>query len=146
MKKNLLTVLLTIISICLLSINQNANSQCKWQQKLYDGYEYSTTVPDLIPGTTIQTTPQSFAVHTGTKSLYMNFINTLPGGSLVYDRTITVCANVPIQISAWLTTSFRVYNAMRVSKLLMPIIYSLLTPQVYFARMHLFGHSINLAP
>ncbi|HRA60537.1 MAG TPA: T9SS type A sorting domain-containing protein [Bacteroidia bacterium] len=106
MKKNLLSLLLAITSILMLSINENANSQCKWQQKLYDGYEYSTTVPDLIPGTTIQTTPQSFAVHTGTKSLYMNFINTLPGGSLVYDRTITVCANVPIQISAWLTTSF----------------------------------------
>jgi Secretion system C-terminal sorting domain len=84
----------------------NATAQCTWKTILTDGYEYSTIVPDIIPGTTIHNTPQSFAVRTGAKSLYMNFTNGLPTGSLVYERPITVCPNVPIRITSWITTSF----------------------------------------
>jgi hypothetical protein len=36
----------------------------------------------------------------------MNFVNSLPAGSLVYSRTIAVCPNIPVRISSWITTSF----------------------------------------
>jgi Secretion system C-terminal sorting domain len=105
MLTKLSTLLTTLLLTGLLNINASLG-QCTWRPQLYDGFEYSTAVPDLIPGTTIHTTPQSFAVHSGAKSLYMNFVNSLPGGSLVYQRTIPVCANLPVRVSAWVTTTF----------------------------------------
>ena len=99
--------IITLLSSAIVLIASNvANAQCNWKTIVTDGFEYSTIVPHLIPGTTIHNTPQSFAVHSGSKSLYMNFVNTMPSNSLVYERPVTVCAFVPIRISAWLTTSF----------------------------------------
>ncbi|MBK8847975.1 MAG: T9SS type A sorting domain-containing protein [Bacteroidetes bacterium] len=103
--KNALQYSVAIILASMLFMSQ-LKAQCNWQEKLNDGFEYSTVIPDIIPGTTVHNTPQTFAVHNGLKSVYLNFLNTLPAGSLVYDRTITVCPNVAIQLSAWLTTTF----------------------------------------
>lgn len=100
-----LHTLITLFALTLIS-NGTAIGQCTWHRQSYDGYEYTTIVPGLVAGTTIHNTPQSFAVHTGAKSLYMNFVNTLSPGTLVYQRTITVCPNVPIRLSSWITTSF----------------------------------------
>jgi hypothetical protein len=86
--------------------NFEAKSQCTWHTFLTDGYEYTTTVPGLISGTTTHNTPQAFAVRTGAKSVYMNFVTGLAPGTLVYNRQIITCPNIPINISAWLTTSF----------------------------------------
>ena len=88
-----------------------ANAQCTWQTQLSDGFEYSTICPNLIPGTTVHNTPQSYAVHSGSKSLYMNFINCVGGvgtcaGAMVYQRTISVCPQIPIRFSTWFATSF----------------------------------------
>ncbi len=85
--------------------------QCTWQTELSDGFEYSTVCPYLIPGTTIHNTPQSFAVHGGSLSLYLNFNNCVGGvgtcaGAKVFERGFTVCRNQPHRFSAWLTTSF----------------------------------------
>ena len=86
-------------------------AQCNWTTTITDDFEYTTTCPNLIPGTVIHNTPQSFAVHSGTYSLYLNFINCVNGtgtcaGAKVYERGFTVCRNQPIRFSSWLTTSF----------------------------------------
>jgi hypothetical protein len=89
----------------------HSNAQCTWKQKLSDGFEYQTACPDLVPGMTVHVIPQNFAVHSGNYSLYMNFVNcngstgACPGDT-VYKRTLTVCPNVPFQISSWFTTTF----------------------------------------
>lgn len=88
-----------------------ADAQCNWQTVFTDGFEYTTTIPDLIAGTTVHNTPQTFASHTGSRSMYMNFINCVSGvgtcaGDLVYQRTMTSCQNMPIRISGWFTTTF----------------------------------------
>jgi hypothetical protein len=107
----LFTRKLSSIATALLFIASFANAQCTWQTQISDGFEYTTTVPDLIPGTTYQTVPQAYAVHTGAHSLYMNFV-TYTGsvgtaaGTLVYSRTIPVCPLMPIRFSLWLVTSF----------------------------------------
>ncbi len=94
----------------LFNIN-NAQAQCTWQPILTDGFEYTNIIPDLIPGTTYQNVPQTFSVHSGAKSMYMNFVNCVSGtgtcaGALVYVRTLSVCENMPVRISLWLTTTF----------------------------------------
>ena len=99
----------SIITICFLSLNSQA--QCTWETQLFDGYEYQTVVPDLIPGATIHNTPKSYAVYSGTYSLYMNMTNCNGGvgtciGDTVYVRTMNVCPSLPVQLSAYLTTSF----------------------------------------
>lgn len=89
----------------------SADAQCSWQTVFSDGFEYTTTIPDLIAGTTIHNTPQTFVAHTGSRSMYMNFINCVNGvgtcpGALVYQRTMTTCQNMPVRISGWFTTTF----------------------------------------
>ncbi len=100
-----------ILTISITSVLPDAKAQCTWQTVLTDGFEYTTVCPDLIPGTTVHNTPQSFAVHTGNASLYLNFINCVSGvgtcpGAKVYERSFVVCRNQPVRFSTWLTTSF----------------------------------------
>ncbi len=105
MKKNLQIYLVLTLLISFTNIS-NSKAECTWHRVLFDSYEYTTQIPDLIPGTTVHNTPQSWAVHSGNTSMYMNFSNTLPAGSLVYQRTVPVCPDMPVRISAYLTTSF----------------------------------------
>ncbi|MEO8147316.1 MAG: gliding motility-associated C-terminal domain-containing protein [Bacteroidia bacterium] len=86
-------------------------NSCTWHSLLADSYEYTTVCPDIIPGTTYQNSPASWAAHSGTYSLYLNFVDSnIAGGTVagtkVYERTIDVCPNFPTQISLWLTTTF----------------------------------------
>jgi len=72
--KNLYLFVLIIITGCFVA--PNSYSQCNnWETQLFDGYEYQTVVPDLIPGATIHNTPKSYAVYSGNFSLYLNFTN-----------------------------------------------------------------------
>jgi Secretion system C-terminal sorting domain len=106
----------TRISILCLSLSllfpfSNTQAQCTWQPILTDGFEYTTTIPDLVLGTTYQSTPQSYSVHGGNYSMYMNFIDCAGGtgtcaGAKVYERSLTVCENMPVRINMWLTTTF----------------------------------------
>ncbi|MBL0046894.1 MAG: T9SS type A sorting domain-containing protein [Bacteroidetes bacterium] len=92
---------------------QNAKSQCTWHTQFFDGFEYTTPCPDILTGLVYTTVPQAYSVHSGAKSLYLNFVNctTATGagacvGDTVYRRTISVCPNVPMRISSWYTTTF----------------------------------------
>lgn len=106
----------TRISILCLSLSllfpfSNTQAQCTWQPILTDGFEYTTTIPDLVLGTTYQSTPQSYSVHGGNYSMYMNFIDCAGGtgtcaGAKVYERSLTVCENMPVRINMWLSTTF----------------------------------------
>ncbi|MEO8147431.1 MAG: T9SS type A sorting domain-containing protein [Bacteroidia bacterium] len=100
-----------IIAALTLLVAHGANAQCTWQTTITDGFEYQTVCPDLIPGTTIHNIPQSYAVHNGTYSLYLNFVNCVGGtgccaGDTVYKRSIAVCRNMSQRFSTWFTTSF----------------------------------------
>ncbi len=109
MKKHI--YILIYLSIFTFLSNVNLNAQCNFQTVLTDSYEYQTPCPDLIPGTTVHVVPQSWAVHSGSYSLYMNFINCVGStgtcaGDTVYKRHLSVCKNMPYRISTYLTTSF----------------------------------------
>lgn len=108
---NLYNLKSTVLLILFALLGQNVQAQCTWTTQFYDGFEYSTPCPDIIPNTIYQTTPQSFAVRTGAKSLYANFINCVSGvgtcaGTQYYERVVPVCVGLPIRFSAWFTTSF----------------------------------------
>lgn len=107
--KNIFTSLLIFLAISFHS--HQANAQCSWQTIINDGFEYTTIIPDLIPLMTYHNTPQTFAIHSGAKSMYMNFINCSTGtgacaGAKVYERSLSVCENMPVRVSMWLTTTF----------------------------------------
>jgi len=90
---------------------QNVQAQCTWTTQFYDGFEYSTPCPDILPNTTYTAIPQSYAVRTGAKSLYANFKDCAGGvgvcaGDQYYERVVPVCVGLPIRFSAWFTTTF----------------------------------------
>ncbi len=82
------------------------NAQCSWYNIYSNGFESNAVFPYVIPGTTYQNTPQSYAVHSGQKSLYLNFVNNCAIGTMAVDMPIAVCPNVQTKFSAWFTTSF----------------------------------------
>jgi gliding motility-associated-like protein len=84
---------------------------CTFHPLLTDSYEYLTACPDVISGTTYQTIPANWVAHSGTRSLYLNFVDSVSSngtnaGDLVYRRSIKTCPGLPVRISTWLTTSF----------------------------------------
>lgn len=95
--------------VLLLTVKMHA--QCSWQTVVNDGFEYTTSLPYVIPGTIVHSTPQTFAAHSGTYSMYMNFINCNGGtgtcaGAKVYERPFTVCPNAAVRLSMYMTTTF----------------------------------------
>jgi len=100
-----------ILTISITALLQKSQAQCTWQTEITDGYEYTTVCPEIIPGTVWHYTPQTFAVHGGATSLYLNFQDCSGSsgtcaGAKVYERKITVCRNQPLRFSLYLTTSF----------------------------------------
>lgn len=88
-----------------------SDAQCTWSNLIKDGFEYTTPCPDVIPGTVYTTVPQSYEVHSGQKSLYLNFVNCSGGtgtcaGDTAYIRTIPVCQGTNYRVSAWFVTTF----------------------------------------
>lgn len=67
------------------------SAQCNWTQIYLESYEYTTTIPYLIPGKVYHDTPQTTAlancVRTGTRGLYMNIIDNETG--LIYSQPFT---------------------------------------------------------
>jgi hypothetical protein len=110
MNKNITRFILALVLIAFIG-RTPADAQCNWQTVFTDGFEYTTTIPDLIAGTTIHNTPQTFAAHSGSRAMYMNFIDCVGGtgtcaGDLVYQRTISTCENMPVRVSGWFLTTF----------------------------------------
>ncbi|MBK7963928.1 MAG: T9SS type A sorting domain-containing protein [Bacteroidetes bacterium] len=104
---------ISLLSLCiLLFLNLNKTvAQCTWQPVLVDDFEYTTPIIGVIMGTTYHNSPQTFAAHGGARSMYMNFVNCTTGtgacaGTKVYERSFTVCENMPHRFSMWLTTTF----------------------------------------
>ncbi|MBK8875861.1 MAG: hypothetical protein IPN13_18965 [Bacteroidetes bacterium] len=76
-----------------------------------EGYENQVINPYLIAGTTVHNIPQTFAVHGGTYSLYLNFINCVGStgtcaGAKVFEQPFVVCPGMPVRLSTYLATSF----------------------------------------
>lgn len=75
-------------------------SQCNWTQIYYESYEYTTVIPYLLPGTTYQDTPQTYAgcVRTGTYGLYMNIVDGYVG--MLYSQPFTnICVGQQYKFS-----------------------------------------------
>ncbi|MGB0881708.1 MAG: gliding motility-associated C-terminal domain-containing protein [Vicingaceae bacterium] len=86
-----------------LLISSTSYSQCVWTEVDFEGFEYATACPDLIPGTTYHPNPSTYASgqHTGNTYMYMNFVTGLPSGSLVYERFYNVCPGQQYRTSSW---------------------------------------------
>lgn len=75
-------------------------SQCNWTPVYYESYEYTTVIPYLLPGTTYQNTPQTYAgcVRTGTYGLYMNIVDGYVG--MLYSQPFDdICVGQQYQFS-----------------------------------------------
>ncbi len=108
-----------VLTLITLSFS-NVFAQCNnFIQADFDSYEYSTTVPHIIAGTTYQNTPQGSTHgpnHTGNKHLYLNFVDGFTG--VAYNRPYTVCVGGTFRLSfyhkeAWgsnTNTTFNIYD------------------------------------
>jgi len=85
---------------------QTAHAQCSWYQAWSDDFEYTTTIPGIVAGVAFQNSPATWTAHSGTSSMYLNFVNTLGAGSMVYNHSVTVCPSLPTRVSCWMTTTF----------------------------------------
>ena len=65
-----------------------------------DDWENTNVDPWLIPGTVYHNTPQTFGPNTGSRHLYLNFVNGFTG--LAYSRTVSVCPDSLFEISCWM--------------------------------------------
>ena len=91
----------------------NIKGQCTWTTHFYDNFEYTTVIPYIIPGTTYQNTPQTFAgcVHAGTRGLYLNFVDGVSG--MVYNQPFTnLCPGATYRFSMWARDAFSSTNNM----------------------------------
>lgn len=63
--------------ILFIAVSLISRAQCNWTTVSYESYEYTTTIPYLIPGTTYQSTPQTYVgcVRSGSRGMYMNIVN-----------------------------------------------------------------------
>ena len=60
-------------------IPNKAICQCNWRSQLSDGFEYTTACPYVISGTVYTNIPQTYSVHSGMRSLYLNFVDCAGG-------------------------------------------------------------------
>ncbi len=105
--------LLTVSSLFLAFISNyfTGLAQCNWTQIYQESYEYTTAIPYLLPGTTYQNTPQTYAgcVRTGTSGMYMNIVDGYIG--MLYSHPFTdVCIGQQYRFSfstrdAWTSTN-----------------------------------------
>ena len=105
------TQTLSALSLLLHLCHSSALGQCNWTALINDGFEYTTPVIGIMPGTTVHTTPQTFAVRSGTRSAYLNFLNCNGGagtcaGTKVFERSMDICPGVPVRMNVWFATSF----------------------------------------
>lgn len=64
-------------------------TQCNWTEIYQESYEYTTPIPYVIPGTTYQDVPQTYAgcVRTGTYGMYLNIVDGYTG--MLYSQPFT---------------------------------------------------------
>jgi gliding motility-associated-like protein len=77
-------------------------SQCTWSTYFFDSYEYTTVIPHIVPGSTYQNTPQTFAgcIHTGSRGLYLNIADGYLG--MIYDQPFDdLCVGATYRFSMW---------------------------------------------
>jgi len=103
LKSFLLIVIPTIVSL-------KSSAQCTWSTYVAEDFEYTTVIPHMIPGTTYQNTPQTFAgcVHSGSRGMYMNIVDGFSG--LIYDRPYDVCVGQNYRFSLWTRDAFSSSN------------------------------------
>lgn len=92
---------LFILSFFILSFFE-LRAQCTWTVKSTESFEYTTTIPHLIPGKVYHEQPQlaSFAncVRTGNRGMYMNIVNGQTG--LLYSQPFTnICTSQSYRFS-----------------------------------------------
>lgn len=86
-------------------------AQCNWTQIYEESYEYTTVIPYLLPGTTYQNTPQTYAgcIRSGSYGMYMNIVDGYLG--LLYSQPFTnMCVGQQYRFSfstrdAWTSTN-----------------------------------------
>lgn len=112
---------LSYIFFLILLFPAQVGAQCtNWEEIDFDSFEYSTTCPYILPGTTYQTSPQmspGFGPnYSGNYHVYLNFVNGYVGPA--FSRPYTVCIGQTYRISfyhrdAWggqNNTTFNVYD------------------------------------
>jgi gliding motility-associated-like protein len=110
----------TGILIVFISFLQIGWSQCTWTSIFFDSYEYTSVISGIIPGTTYQNTPQTYAgcTRTGSSGMYLNILDGFTG--LIFSQSFpNVCVGQNYRFSfstrdAWSSTNnltFNVYDS-----------------------------------
>jgi len=90
-----------MVGVVLASMNRTY-AQCTWSNSFFDSFEYTTVIPHVIPGTTYQNTPQTFAgcVHSGSRGLYLNIVDGFSG--IIYNQPFNnLCIGQNYRFSFW---------------------------------------------
>ena len=101
MRKNTYFFNITALVFILFFVSGSLYSQCVWQVNDSDNFEYSTTIPGYIAGTTYHPAPSVHGVRTGTKGFYMNFVNGLASNTMVFSRAYSVCQTSAYRFKSW---------------------------------------------
>ncbi len=80
----------------------NLKAQCVWTTSSSESFEYTSVIPDIVPGKVYHNTPQTTAlancVRTGSRGMYLNIVNGETG--VLYSRTYpTICTTQSYRFS-----------------------------------------------
>lgn len=110
-----------IVSLGLLLSGQLVAQCSNFVSDNFDSFEYATVCPYIVPGTTYQSTPQTSPgfgpSHSGSRHIYLNFVNGYTGPA--FNRPYDVCVGETYRLSffhrdAWggqNNTTFNIYDA-----------------------------------
>ena len=99
-----------LLAISVILISLKSSTQCTWSTYVNEDFEYTTVIPHVIPGTTYQNTPQTYAgcVHSGTRGMYLNIVDGFSG--MIYNRPYDVCVGQNYRFSLWTRDAFSSSN------------------------------------
>jgi gliding motility-associated-like protein len=106
----------TLYSLIFILLSGFINAQCSWTSIYFESYEYTTTIPYIIPGSTVHNTPQTFAgcVNSGSRGMYLNITNGYTG--LLYSQPFNnLCVDQSYQFTFFTRDAFTSTNNFNVN-------------------------------
>ncbi|MUU79866.1 hypothetical protein GN138_15565, partial [Winogradskyella sp. HL2-2] len=78
-----------------------------WEQLEFDDYEDGDFDPAIVTSNSYSSGyPNSHGAYNSNFGVYLNIINGVPPGSLLYDREFVVCQDTPLRVSMWMSTRY----------------------------------------
>ncbi|MBU2940289.1 gliding motility-associated C-terminal domain-containing protein [Lacinutrix sp. C3R15] len=100
-----------LILICILFYSKTTSAQLScsntWQTIEFDDFEHQNFDPAIQTDNSYSSGyPSTHGAYNGDYGIYLNIINGVDSGNIIYDREFVVCENTPLKLSMWMSTRY----------------------------------------